>query len=96
MRFVKARSTPVSPFIRSGPTVSVETESKLIDLVTFKCPHCEGTINISEDSEGDAIFIHTLPFCDWFDLATPSDLQEAIDSNMAVKSVINRHIASKK
>jgi hypothetical protein len=72
-----------------------EQESKLRELVSMPCPHCDGTLTFCEDEDADAVIIHTLPFCAWFEEATIDDLHDALDSNAAAKYAVETYRTKK-
>lgn len=65
-----------------------ESPSTLDSLGTIPCPLCDGKVSFCEDEDGDAVILHTMPLCAWFETGTIDDYRAALDAHPDIKRAV--------
>lgn len=68
----------------------MERTSNLRELASVPCS-CGGNIGFCTDEDGDAVVIHTMPFCEWFEKAEIEDYRNLLDAHPVAKRAVMNH-----
>lgn len=68
----------------------MEQMAKLDSIVSIDC-QCGGSISFCENEDGDAVVIHTMPFCEWFEKAEIEDYRNLLDAHPVAKRAVMNH-----